>query len=98
MRKKKYFVNISVKVGDYLNSGDIYADCQETPVIKHYCMLSPLLNGEVVWAAENAEYTINDVVCKIKNQDNIIELTLCQNGLLDKIGLLKKEKVSLNPW
>lgn len=95
--KKKYFVNISVKVGDYLNGGDIYADCQETPVIKHYCMLSPLLNGEVVWVAENAEYTINDVVCKIKNQENIIELTLCQKWPIRQNRPIKERKIISKP-
>ena len=95
--KKKYFVNISVKVGDYLNGGDIYADCQETPVIKHYCMLSPLLNGEVVWVAENDEYTINDVVCKIKNQENIVELTLCQKWPIRQNRPIKERKIISKP-
>ncbi len=75
----EYDVTITAKVGDYLNGGDVYATCPETFVIKHYCMLSPMLKGEVVWVNSNGKYKVNDVVCKIKTEDNKeIDLTLCQ--------------------
>ncbi|MGN0553610.1 MAG: V-type ATP synthase subunit A [Oscillospiraceae bacterium] len=77
--EKKYSVTIKTKVGDTLKGGDIYAVCPETPVIEHRCMLSPYLKGEVTWVAENGDYTINDVVAKIKKDDGTeVELTLCQ--------------------
>lgn len=77
--EKKYSVTIKTKVGDTLKGGDIYAVCPETPVIEHRCMLSPYLKGEVTWVAENGDYTINDVVVKIKKDDGTeVELTLCQ--------------------
>ena len=43
-------------------------------------MLSPLSKGgEVIWIAENGDYTINDVVAKIKAPNGAVEeLTLCQ--------------------
>ena len=77
---KKYNVTLTVKVGDTLKAGDIYCSCPETPVITHKCMLSPLsLGGEVVWCADNGEYTIHDTVCKIKTKSGETEeLTLCQ--------------------
>lgn len=75
----EYDVTIEVKVGDYLNGGDVYASCPETFVIKHYIMLSPLLKGEVIWVNSNGKYKVNDIVCKIKTEDNKeIDLTLCQ--------------------
>ena len=77
--EKKYSVTMKTKVGDTLKGGDIYAVCPETPVIEHRCMLSPYLKGEVTWVAEDGEYTINDVVAKIKKDDGTeVELTLCQ--------------------
>ena len=37
------------------------------------------MSGEVVFAAENGEYTINDVICRIKSADGTEhELTMCQ--------------------
>lgn len=76
---KKYDVTVKVKVGDKLTGGDIYAVCPETPVIEHRCMVHPDLSGEVVWTAENGQYTVNDTVVKLKSADGAVhELTLCQ--------------------
>ena len=76
----KYDVTLTVKVGDKLEPGQVYATCPETHVIKHHCMLSPLIKGgEVTWVAPDGQYTINDVVCKIKTaKGEDVELTLCQ--------------------
>ena len=78
--EKKYPVTMTVKTGDKLSAGDIYCTCPETPLITHKCMLSPLSKGgEVIWTAENGDYTINDVVAKIKAPNGAVEeLTLCQ--------------------
>lgn len=78
--ERKFDVTLTVKMGDKLKAGDIYCTCPETALIVHKCMLSPLSKGgEVVWTAVTGKYTINDVVCKIKDeQGNIEELTLCQ--------------------
>ena len=76
---RTFDVTMTVKVGDQLKGGDVYATCPETPVVKHHCMVSPLLSGEVVWVADNGSYHVNDVVCKLKNaKGNLEELTLCQ--------------------
>ena len=78
--EKKYPVTMTVKTGDKLSAGEIYCTCPETPLITHKCMLSPLSKGgEIIWAAENGDYTINDVVAKIKAPNGAVEeLTLCQ--------------------
>lgn len=78
--KKKYKVTLTAKIGDSLKPGDIYCKCPETPAIVHKCMLSPMSKGgEVIWTAPNGEYTINDVVVKIKGRNGKTEeLTLCQ--------------------
>ncbi len=77
--EKKYDVKITVKEGDHLKGGMVYAECQETSVVKHYCMLSPLLEGDVVSVNADGEYTINDTVVTIKDKnDKLHELTLCQ--------------------
>ncbi len=78
--ERKFDVTLTVKAGDTLKAGEIYCTCPETALITHKCMLSPLSKGgEVVWTAENGQYTVNDVVCKIKDElGNEQELTLCQ--------------------
>ncbi|WP_229408217.1 V-type ATP synthase subunit A [Massiliimalia timonensis] len=75
----KYDVTITVKPGDRLTGGDVYATCPETALITHKCMLSPLLSGEVVRVAENGPYTVNDTVVVIRDgHGKEHELTLCQ--------------------
>ncbi len=75
----RYDVTIEVSAGDYLSGGDVYASCPETPVIRHYCMLSPLLEGKVVWTAKNGRFCVNDIVCIIEDKSgHKHELTLCQ--------------------
>ncbi len=76
---KKWNVTVTVKNGDVLQSGMIYATCPETEIIEHRCMVPPALSGEVVFVAKNGEYTINDTVVKIKDdKGEIHNLTLCQ--------------------
>ena len=78
--ERKFQVTLTVREGDRLTAGQVYATCPETPVITHRCMLSPLSKGgEVVWTAPDGEYTINDVVAKIRtDRGTEEELTLCQ--------------------
>ncbi|WP_294488496.1 V-type ATP synthase subunit A [uncultured Ruminococcus sp.] len=78
--ERKFDVTVTVKRGDMLRPGQIYATCPETALITHKCMLSPLSKGgEVVWTAVTGKYTVNDVVCRIRDEyGREEELTLCQ--------------------
>lgn len=78
--EKKWDVTLTVKPGDILEPGSIYATCPETPAITHRCMLSPLYGScTVTWVAENGAYTVNDTVAKVTDKDGREhELTLCQ--------------------
>lgn len=77
--EKFWDVTIDVKVGDNLNPGDIYAHCQETEIITHRLMVSPIICGRVVKVSENGKYQIEDTIVSIKDSKGIIhELSLCQ--------------------
>ena len=77
--EKKWNVTLKVKVGDEVDGGAVFAVCPETALIEHRCMIPPKMSGEVVFAAENGEYTINDVICRIKSADGAEhDLTMCQ--------------------
>jgi len=78
-QEKKWDVEILVKEGDCLQGGAIYAQCPETSIIVHKCMVPPDISGEVIEVKEDGKYKINDTVVKIKDENgNIHELTLCQ--------------------
>lgn len=77
--EKSFDVKITVQVGDYLTGGQIYAVCQESPLIQHRSMISPLLSGEVIWVAENGNYTVNEKIIRIKSKAGVTtDITLCQ--------------------
>ena len=78
--EKKWDVTITVKPGDTLEPGQVYATCPETPAVTHRCMLSPLCSRcTVTWVAENGQYTVEEPVAKVKDEaGNEHTLTLCQ--------------------
>ena len=45
---KKWDVTMTVKVGDEVKGGTIYATTPETDLIVHKCMVSPLISGKAV--------------------------------------------------
>ncbi|MFA9382039.1 MAG: V-type ATP synthase subunit A, partial [Acetanaerobacterium sp.] len=75
----KWDVTITVKQGDVLTGGQVYATCQETPVIEHRLMVPPNHSGHVTWTAPNGHYTINDTIVKLTGEDGREHaFTLCQ--------------------
>lgn len=72
-------VTVTVQVGDELKGGDIYAECPETKIIRHKCLVSPTLSGTVTKVAANGKYRSSDTVVELTDaKGNKHELTLCQ--------------------
>nr|WP_200956728.1 ATP synthase subunit A [Thermococcus barophilus] len=65
-RDKKWHFTPKVKVGDKVVSGDIIGEVPETSLIVHKIMVPPGIEGEIVEIAEEGEYTIEEVVAKVK--------------------------------
>ena len=79
--ERKYDVTITVKAGDKVTAGQVYATCPETPLITHKCMIPPSVKEATVsFAAENGQHTVNDTVLKLKieGEEQELPLTLCQ--------------------
>ena len=77
--EKLWEVTLLVKEGDYLKGGDIYAQCPETPVITHKCMVPPGVEGTVIKVSPNGSYHVNDTVIELKDKKGKIHsLSLCQ--------------------
>ncbi|MGN1479238.1 MAG: V-type ATP synthase subunit A [Acutalibacteraceae bacterium] len=76
---KLWDVTVTVKPGDIIKGGSVYATCPETPVITHKVMLSPTLSGKVVECKPDGQYKVNDVIAVIEDDKGVRhELTLCQ--------------------
>ena len=76
---KLWDVTVTAKVGDTLKGGDIYAECPETTIIKHKCMIPPRLSGVVTKVNSNGQYKANDTVLELTDEKGEVhKLTLCQ--------------------
>lgn len=64
--EKEWDTEILIKVGDYVTAGQIFAQCDETPIIKHKALVPPNVNGEVVSVKPNGKYKVNDCLAEIK--------------------------------
>ncbi len=77
--EKLWDVSICVKAGDSLTGGEVYASTQETPVVTHKIMLSPLLSGTIVEVKPDGAYHVNDTVAVLEDKTGKRHnLTLCQ--------------------
>lgn len=78
--EKLWDVTITVKEGDKLVSGDVYAEVPESASVLHKCMFSPKLKeGVVTKAYPNGKYKVNDTVVEVQDKDGQTHsLTLCQ--------------------
>ena len=75
---KKWDVTVTVKVGDKLNAGDVYATVQETHRILHKVMVPYNVKGTVTEVKNNGEYTLNDTIVVLeKDNKETVDLTLC---------------------
>lgn len=72
-------VTVTVKPGDKLAGGDIYATCPETESIIHKVMVPPNISGTVTFAAPDGQYTVNSKILEITDEfGRVHELTLCR--------------------
>jgi len=65
-QKKKWdFIPVK-KNGDHVSPGEIIAEVQETPLIKHKIMIPYNVSGELIDISEG-QFTVNDKVAAVKN-------------------------------
>ncbi|WP_297435696.1 ATP synthase subunit A [Thermococcus sp.] len=72
-RDKKWHFNPKVKVGDKVVGGDVLGVVPETDIIEHRVLVPPGVEGEVVEVIEEGDYTIEEVIVKVKKPDGGIE-------------------------
>ncbi|WP_416200850.1 MAG: V-type ATP synthase alpha chain [Thermocaproicibacter melissae] len=76
---REWDVTVMVKVGDQLKGGDLYAQCPETPVVLHKCMVPPSLSGTVTKVVPDGKYHVNDTIVELTDTSGKVHaLSLCQ--------------------
>ena len=63
--EKKWDVTVSVREGDAVRPGMLYAQCQETAAIVHRCLVPAGLSGTVTRAAADGQYTADDTLVEV---------------------------------
>lgn len=78
-REKKWDTHFTVKKGDYVNGGDIFAEVPETRAIVHKCMIPPHLHGTVVSVREDGPYTVEEPLLTLDTGNGqTVELPMAQ--------------------
>lgn len=76
--KKSWDVEILVKPGDILKSGQVFARVQETSMIVHRVMVPPGIKGKVVSTVKSGSYTIQDTLVVLDEDGKKYELKMYQ--------------------
>lgn len=77
--KKKWAVEIIAKKGDVVNGGQVIAQTPETAQIMYKVMIHPDISGSIEEIVQNGDYTITDVIARVKEENGkIIDIKLAQ--------------------
>lgn len=95
---KLWDVQITVRLGDYLEAGSVYATVQETSLILHKIMVPPKIAGKVIFAEKDGSYNIEHTVIKIIDKDGEeIDLKLYQEWPVRTPRPVKQKKAIEKP-
>ena len=78
LREKKWHFTPTVKIGDKLAGGAIIGTVPETQQIMHKIILHPEYSGEITFIKEAGDYTVEDVIARIKTKDGEKKITMLQ--------------------
>jgi len=76
--ERRWDVNILAKKGQYLNSGDVFAEVQETSLLLHKVMVPPGIKGKVKSIVQDGAYNITQTLAVLEDGDKNHELKLAQ--------------------
>ncbi len=94
-RGKKWSFIPKAKAGSKVVGGDLLGEVPETPLVTHKVMVPPDVEGVLEDIAPEGEYTIEDVIAKVRTPDGSVrELTMMQRWPVRKP---RPYKVKLDP-
>ena len=93
--KKLWDVEFTKNTGDHLAAGDVYAEVQETELIRHFIMVPPDVSGSVAEIKQNGKYAINDTVMVLEKDGIKYNLSLSQEWPV-RVPRPVKERVPLS--
>jgi V/A-type H+/Na+-transporting ATPase subunit A len=94
---KLWEVNITVKLGDKLKEGDVYAQVQETAAIRHKIMVPSGASGIVTAVKESGKYNIETTIVILTDGARKQELKLYQYWSVREPRPVKEKKTIFKP-
>lgn len=95
-KEKKWTFKPSVEVGAKITSGDIIGEVPETDIITSKIMLPAGVQGEVVEIASEAEYTVIETICKVKDEFGDIHDVMMMQRTPVRVGRGFKDRVAMD--
>jgi V/A-type H+-transporting ATPase subunit A len=77
-RKDRWKFTPKLKAGEAVSGGSILGTAPETQAIEHRVMVPPDVTGTLTWIASEGEYTLEDVIARVRTERGERELTMLQ--------------------
>lgn len=94
---KKWDVVITANKEQRLTEGQVFGFVQETPLVKHYLMVPPGVNGVVEYKSENGNYSMDEVLIKLRDGKVSHELKMYQEWSVREPRPVKERKPISKP-
>jgi len=75
-REKKWHFQPKAKVGDKVAPNSVLGTVQETVLIEHRILVPPDVEGEIVYIVPEGDYTIEQVIARVRTESAERELTM----------------------
>lgn len=66
----EYTPNENLKIGDYIEGGDVIGTVQENPLILHKILVPPKIQGIITFLEEEGLFNIEQIICRIEPSGN----------------------------
>jgi len=77
-RERKWVFTPVLKPGTELQGGEILGTVPESSLIEHRILVPPGLSGTLEWIAPKGEYTVTEVIARVRTPSGSQELTMIQ--------------------
>ncbi len=95
-KEKKWEFNPSAKVGDKVEPGDIIGEVPETGIITSRILIPLGVEGEIVEMVKKGEYTVNETICKVRDQHGDVHNVMMMQRTPVRVGRPFKDRVGMD--
>jgi len=95
-KEKKWEFRPSAKVGDNVEPGDVIGEVPETGIITSKILIPLGVKGEIVELVKKGEYTVNETICKVKDQHGDVHNVMMMQRTPVRVGRPFKDRVGMD--